>query len=73
MQSDLQDMDLQNYPRPAFEPSGLGLSFGLAQRGMDIALGTPFLWNSRVGLRAHFSNPISYPPALVYGVRRQGL
>ena len=52
-------MGLPNYPRPAFGPSRLGLRFGLAQRGLDIALGTPLLWTWRVGLRAHFSNPIT--------------
>ena len=52
-------MGLPNYPRPAFGPSGLGLRFGLAQRGLDIALGAPLLWAWRVGLRAHFSNPIT--------------
>ena len=56
-----------------FAPSGLDLSFGLAQRGLNIALGTPSLWAWRVGMRAHFSNPISCPPALVYGMRGQGL
>ena len=52
-------MGLPNYPRPAFEPSGLGLRFGLVQRGLDIALGAPLLWARRVGLRVHFSNPIT--------------
>ena len=52
-------MGLQNYPRPVFGPSELGLRFGLAQRGLDIALGAPLFWTWRVGLRAHFSNPIN--------------
>ena len=52
-------MGLPNYPRPAFGPSGLRLRFGLAQRGLTIALGAPLLWAWRVGLRAHFSNPIN--------------
>ena len=58
MQSDLQDMGLPNYPRLAFGPREMGLRFGLAQRGLDISLGAPFLWAWRVGLRSHFSNPI---------------
>ena len=52
-------MGLPNYLRPAFGPSGLGLRFELAQRGLDIALGAPLLWTWRVDLRAHFSNPIN--------------
>ena len=60
IQSDLQDMGLPNYPRPAFGPSGLGLRFGLMQRGLDIALGAPLFWAWRVGIRAHFSNPINF-------------
>ena len=43
IQSDLQDMGLPNYPRPAFERSVLGLRFGMMQRGLDITLGAPLL------------------------------
>ena len=39
----LQDMGLPNYPKPASRPSGLSLRFGLAQMGLDIALGAPLL------------------------------
>ena len=59
IQSDLQDMGLPNYSFLAFEPSVLGLRFGLMQRGLDITLGAPLLWTLRVGLQAHFSNPIN--------------
>ena len=58
--SDLQDMGLPNYPRPAFEPSVLGFRFGLMQRGMDITWGAPLLWAWRAGLRANFYSPINY-------------
>ena len=50
-----------------------GLSFWAGARDLDVALGLPLLWAWRVGLRAYFSNPISCPPALVYGIRGQGL
>ena len=53
--------------------SGLGPRFALAPRGLDISWGAPRLWAWQVGRRARFSNPISYPPALVYGMRGQGL
>ena len=33
----------------------------------------PGSWAWEVGLRAYFLNPISYPPALGYGERGQGL
>ena len=61
-------MGLPNYPRSAFGPSRLSLGFGLAQRGLDIALGAPLFWTWRVGLRTHFSNPISinYVSYLIY-------
>ena len=62
-------MSLPTYPRPTFGPSGLGLRFGLAQRGLYIALGAPLLWAWRVGMRAHFSNPINnYPFNLTFHV-----
>ena len=35
-------MGLPTYPRPTFGPSRLGLHFGLAQRGLYIALGDNF-------------------------------
>ena len=43
-------MNLPTYPRPTFGPSGLGLRFGLPQRGLYIALGAPLLWAWQVGL-----------------------
>ena len=51
----------------------IGLSFWAGAKGSGILLGLPFPWAWRVGLRAYFSNPISCPPALVYGDRAQGL
>ena len=59
-QSDLLDMDLLIYPRSSFRPSGPGLRSRLMQRGLDTILGAPLLWTWRVGLRAHFSNPIRH-------------
>ena len=50
-----------------------GLSFWAGVRGLGVLLGLPLLWAWRVGLHAYFSNPISCPPALMYGVRGQGL
>ena len=47
-----------------------GLSFWAGARGLSVSLGLPLLWAWGVGLRAYFSNAISCPPALVYGVRR---
>ena len=37
-----------------------GPSFWAGARGLDVLLGVPFLWAWRVGLRAHFPNPISW-------------
>ena len=42
-------MDLPIYPRSSFGPSEPDLCFGLAWRGLGVALGTPFLWAWRVG------------------------
>ena len=51
----------------------IGLSFWAGARNLSVSLGLPLLWALRVGLRAYFSNLISCPPALVYGIRGQGL
>ena len=51
----------------------IGLPFWAGARGLGVSLGLPFLWAWRVGMSAYFSNPISCPPTLVYGVRGQGL
>ena len=37
------------YLRSFFGPSDSDLCFGLAWRGLGVALGTPFLWAWRVG------------------------
>ena len=50
-----------------------GLSFWAGARGLGVLLGLSLLWAWRVNLRAYFSNPIIWPPALVYSVREQGL
>ena len=50
-----------------------GLPFWADARGFGVSLGLPFPWAWRVGLRAYFLNPISCPPALVYGESVQGL
>ena len=49
------------------------LPFWTGARGSGVSLGLPFLWAWRVGLHAYFSNPISFPSALGYGERVQGL
>ena len=54
-------MGLPNYPRPAFGPSGLGLRFGLAQRGLDIALGATSL-DLASGPASPFFKPYQLPP-----------
>ena len=50
-----------------------GLLFWANTRDLGVSLGWLLLWACRVGLRAYFSNPISCPPNLVYGIRGQGL
>ena len=59
----------------AFGPWGeqIGLSFWVCARGSGILLGLPSPWAWQVGLCAYVLNPISCPPALVYGERVQGL
>ena len=53
-------MSLPTYPRSIFGSSGLGRRFGLAQMGLYIALSALLLWARQMGLRAHFSNPITF-------------
>ena len=50
-----------------------GLPFRADVKGSGVSLGLPFPWALRVSLRTYFLNPISFPPALVYGERAQGL
>ena len=50
-----------------------GLPFWAGARGSSVSLGLPFPWAWRVGLCAYFLNPISFPPALGYDERVQGL
>ena len=57
----------------AFGGERTGLSFWAGARGLGVSLGLPLIWAWRVGLRTYFSNPISYPPALVYGVRARAV
>ena len=49
--------------------SGLGLHPGLTSKGLNALMGMPFLWGLVSGPSSHFSNPISYPLALVHDVR----
>ena len=57
--------------------SCFGPIFGGCHQGPVTSTGPPFLilhlGLGRVGLCAYFLNPISYPPALGYGERGQGL
>ena len=50
-------MGLPNYPRPAFVPSGLGLRFGLAQRGPGYCIGRATSLNLAIGLASPFFKP----------------
>ena len=51
----------------------IGPSFWAGVKGLSASMGALLLWVWRVGLRAHFSNPINFPPTLVYDVHGQGL
>ena len=70
---DWPGMDLSIYPRSRFGPSEPGSCFGLIWRGLGVAWSPSFLWAWRVEYWAHFFIPVSCPPALVYGLRGQGL
>ena len=47
----------------SFGVSGLGSLFWASARDLGVSLGLPLMWAWQVGLRAYFSNPISYPPS----------
>ena len=70
---DRPGMDLLIYPKSCFGPNEPGLYFGPIRRGLGVVWIPPFLWAWRVGYWAHLFTPISCPPALVYGLRGQGL
>ena len=57
----------------SFGISGLGSPFGLALGTWVFRWADLFLRPDEWACEPYFSNPINYPPALVYGVRGQGL
>ena len=56
-------MGLPNYPRPAFGPSGLGLRFGLAQRGPGYCIGRATSLDLASGPTSQFFKPYQLPPS----------
>ena len=70
-QSDLRDMDLPIYPRSAYGPNGP--SFWVGTEGPRYCLGYTIPLGLASGLVSLFSSPHQLPPALVYGMRGQGL